>query len=868
MLKTGYSPIPLLWMLLLGVCAVKPAIAAQGDTPLVAVFPKNFPPIYTVSENGLPTGFGIEFTEEVARVAGLHIEYRSKETWWDTMQAVTNGEADLVPDIGFVESRRSKVDFSLPVHEIAVAIFVSGDNTAIREFDDLQGKLVGVVRTNIALSLLQGNPYIYIKEVASLSDLYVNLLEKKIDAAVYPAANFENLALRLGTSDHIKKVGEPLALVPRGMAVRKGNSALLAKLNPAISEVLQSKYYQRLLQRWFPAPEPYWNSQRLSILFLLILGIIGVILLVYRMLLLRRLNAELGAANRLTSAVLDATQEGIVRVDAAGKIVSFNSAGARMFGQRDSGLVKKSITWLLSGPDAHALADSLKTFTTTAPGQRNWDHQRIWECTARRNDGELFPVQVAVAPIDADDQPNFVFTLHDQSRIQQAELRAEQLLNHDPLTGLLNMRGIQVFLDTYIHQGSSSPFACFCIGLQRLTYINGTYGRQVGDEVLVQTAAALRRIVSNAGKTMANAARVGGERFVLVVPDTDVENARVLASTISREFQNYKITIDEVEDRSIQVDAGIGVACYPRHGTTADELVYHAELAFYSAKESRLETVHVFDSDESLQHSNIENALQRIKSALSSDRILLHFQPIMHLPSGEIHHYEALIRMQELDGRIIMPADIIPLAERFGLITRIDYRVLQLAVTYLASLEELRPDISIAVNLSAMHLGDSGLFSWFKSVFDESPSIAGRIIFEITETAALQNLATAKKFMEELSKLGCRFALDDFGVGFTSFAQLRNLPVDMVKIDGMFVRGLRDNPEDQALVQAITNVAHGLGKKVVAEFVGDRASLELLRSYGVDYGQGYYIGKPSPELNVENNLQRDLVNDGTTGRAL
>jgi EAL domain-containing protein (putative c-di-GMP-specific phosphodiesterase class I) len=195
-----------------------------------------------------------------------------------------------------------------------------------------------------------------------------------------------------------------------------------------------------------------------------------------------------------------------------------------------------------------------------------------------------------------------------------------------------------------------------------------------------------------------------------------------------------------------------------------------------------------------------------------------------------------------------MPNDFIPAAERYGLIGRIDYRVLELAFSHLAAFEDSPEKISLAINLSAAHIGNDALARFLETLFETGAVSAKNIIFEITETTALQNLGKARAFMDPLKALGCRFALDDFGVGFTSFAQLRELPVDIVKIDGMFVRELPHKPQDQALVKSITDIAHSLEKQVVAEFVENAEILGLLDEYGVDYAQGYHIGKPAPEL--------------------
>ena len=819
----------------------------QDGRPLIAVFPHKFPPIYTVSQNGLPTGFGIELMEEVAREAGLQIEYRSTPTWFDAMKALAEGRADLIPDMGITPDRMKEFDFSRPTHSIPISLFVRSDNKDIHSLDDLRGRVTGVVRTNIGIAILSMHPDVIEKEYLSLNDLYVALLMGEVEAAIYPEPNFIMLMVDLGTQGRIKTVGKPITVVHRGIAVRKGNTALLEKINPAITVVLQSPPYQQMLQRWFPGPPSFWNSKRVALLLALMLLLMAVAWQMNRVRILRHMNKSLAEANTFSNAILDAASEGIISVDAQGNVVSVNDACENMFGMAEQELVGRSLHWLISGPDAKSLADSIRFYRDASPAERIWDNQRIWECAARRSDGDLFPVRLGVAPMEIDGKLNFVCTLIDETRARRAEIRAEQLLNHDPLTGLLNLHGIREALDKIIFNRTSPRLACLCVGMRRLTYINGVYGRRVGDQLLIQAASIIQETAVRSEEHIELIGRTGGERFFVVISYNTPDSVVQLAENIARQFNEFHVSYGD-RGETIQADAHIGIAYYPEHGNSTEELIYHTEVAFHYAREMKLETIHVFNQKEKIEQSDAEHALQRILSALKDNRVVLHFQPIKHIASGAINHYEALVRLREPDGTLVMPADIIPPAERFGLITRLDYRVMELIMSSLPPLQEQHPDLSIAANLSASHLGNSNLFAWLKELFKNQPVAATSMIFEITESAALQNIVNIKKFMHELKELGCKFSLDDFGVGFTSFAQLRDLPVDIVKIDGTFVRDLCHNEEDKTLVKALTEVAHSLGKQVVAEFVEDEATLDLLRTYGVDYAQGYFIGKPSREI--------------------
>jgi|GEM_PF-2228878 len=847
--KSGIAILLLLFVL--PVTTPDAAVKGTAGNPLIAVFPATFPPVYSVTRNGLPGGFGIEFMEQVASEAGLNIKYRPVPTWFDAMQALRDGKADLIPDMGITDKRIGSFDYSHVIHAEPISIFVRANTAGIKELDDLKGKLTGVVRTNIGIAILADHPEIPYKTYTSLNDLYVGLLTREVDAAIYPRPNFIRLGEQLGTLGRVKTAGSPIMVVLRAVAVHKGNNALLDIINPAIDKVLKTSKYQDMMQRWFPEPPSFWNTKRVALLVALMLFVAAVIWQMYRVIFLKDMNKKLVRSNTFRNAVLDAALEGILVMSADGTIISANNSCKNMFGMKDDEIVGRRFLWLISGPEAKLLSDSIARHQSPSSDRREWQDRRQWECAARRSSGDLFPVRIGVVPMEIEGTLNFVCTLIDESRAIQAEIRAEQLLSHDPLTGLLNLHGIREELDKLLSSRPGSGIACLCIGMRRLTYINGVYGRRVGDQLLTQAASIIQDIAGNTNERIELMGRIGGERFFVAVSYDNPEYITSLSEGIGNRFNEFKVSRSG-SDEVIRADAYIGIAYFPEHGKTTEELIYHAELAFYHARESKLELMHVFDESEEIEQTYVEQALQKIRSALNDDRVILHFQPIQNIDSASINHYEALVRIREQDGTLVMPKDIIPPAERFGLITRIDYRVIELALNHLSNqLGEYR-DVSIAVNISAVHLGNSNLFAWLKDLFRNEPSIASRVIFEITESAALQNITYIRKFMYELKALGCRFSLDDFGVGFTSFAQLRELPVDIVKIDGMFVRGVCSNEQDKSLVKAITEVAHSLNKEVVAEFVENEAIYKLLRKYGVDYAQGYYIGKPDEIIPSDN----------------
>ncbi|WP_455209402.1 EAL domain-containing protein [Kaarinaea lacus] len=422
-----------------------------------------------------------------------------------------------------------------------------------------------------------------------------------------------------------------------------------------------------------------------------------------------------------------------------------------------------------------------------------------------------------------------------------AEDRIVYLAEHDSLTGLINRRRFQeelersiAFTQRYKQQG-----ALLFIDLDQFKYINDTYGHQYGDEYLLDVSRRLAKVLRKTDIL----GRLGGDEFGVIIPSVTEKESETVANSLLGTLSQEMI---ECDNKLIHISASIGIAFFPGQGYVASDLLAKADAAMYTAKNKGRSQYHIFSEDDD-ELWNMQAKIhweERIRWALEHDRLVLHFQPVADLYTKSIVHYEVLLRMRGRDDELITPPAFIETAERFGLIREIDRWVLRNAIKEQARRRDKGEEVTLAVNISGRHFGSSEIMLLVKESMENYKADPRNIIFEVTETAAVENLSEAREFIDSLKSLGCRFALDDFGIGFSSFHYLRNLPVDFVKIDGSFVRNLHHDTEDRIFVKAMVDLATGLGITCIAEFVENAEIVSILKELGVGLGQGYHIARP------------------------
>lgn len=431
--------------------------------------------------------------------------------------------------------------------------------------------------------------------------------------------------------------------------------------------------------------------------------------------------------------------------------------------------------------------------------------------------------------------------------------KLKYLVVHDELTGLYNRNNFERQLRLILNRSKDLRHdgALLFIDIDRFSMINELEGFEVGDRLLVELVVLIRKFVL--GNTLF--ARIGSDEFCLFLENKNESQAVSYAEKIKKAVEEFRFFTGEV-CYSISISIGISTLNSASHIYHPSELVLRARQACNTAKANGRNMLWLFnDNDVAVKERRRDIFwVPLIKKALLEKELFLVYQPVVELNTGEISHYEALIRMKGEDDTVISPHQFIPVAERMGLIHNIDLWVVETAIDFLASLPAEMSHISLAVNLSSSAFQESALLPTIRDKLELTWVDASRLTFEITETAAVENFEEARNMIDKIRALGCKFALDDFGAGFCSFNYLKSFPVDYVKIDGQFIQNLIEDETDQVLVKSMAEIASRLGKKTIAEFVETPKTITKLKEYGIDFGQGYIFGKPEIKLLQSNSI--------------
>ncbi|MFI4878457.1 MAG: EAL domain-containing protein [Steroidobacterales bacterium] len=441
-----------------------------------------------------------------------------------------------------------------------------------------------------------------------------------------------------------------------------------------------------------------------------------------------------------------------------------------------------------------------------------------------------------------------VVLLHDVTELRGLARQMSYQATHDALTGLVNRhefeRRLQEAIDSG-HRGDGQHVLCY-LDLDRFKLVNDTSGHVAGDSMLREVAKLLRDAVRDSDTV----GRLGGDEFGLLLIGCPLDKARQIADDLTRAVGDYRFVW---KDKIFNIGVSVGLVEISRESGTLEELLAAADTACYVAKRQGSGRVAVYSArDEAhARHTGEIQWLQRLQSALKDNRFHLYHQVIVpaHGEDGGGPAMEVLVRLEDETGKELMPADFMRAAERYRLMGLVDRWVVQTTLAALGRGAIAVPaNRSVAINISGQTLGDVQFLEFVVECFDSTGAAPAQVCFEITESAVIANLDHARRFVGVLHGMGCEFALDDFGSGVGSFSNLKNLPLDYLKIDGSFMRNLERDTVNQAMVTAMIKLARTLNFKVIAEQVEDSAAEDAARKMGVDYLQGYAIGRPQPLL--------------------
>jgi diguanylate cyclase (GGDEF)-like protein/PAS domain S-box-containing protein len=540
----------------------------------------------------------------------------------------------------------------------------------------------------------------------------------------------------------------------------------------------------------------------------------------------------------------------VIATDAAGRIVFVNAAAERLTGWPAAEALGQPLHSVYRVLDEHT-RDPLDYIAEGMSSGHDPDDPARTAVRLIQRDGEETSVHDSLSEVrdEAHGCSGYAVVFHDVSRLRALAQQLSWQASHDALTGLVNRRELERRLSKLLESahGQGRQHVLLYIDLDNFKIVNDSCGHAAGDELLRN----LTKLMGTRIRGSDTLARVGGDEFAALLETCPLDQGLRIANGIREVVRDFRFVR---EGKSFTVGASIGLVPIDAGSGAIADVLTAADACCYEAKNKGRDRVQVHRPQPSVQREAGEpQMISRLSNAFENGDFVLHQQYIRPLKEAvSSPHFEVLVRLRGSDGDLIPPMAFIPAAERYNLLTAIDRFVITELLRVLAArnrsgMPQMAPDAGMySVNLSGPSIDDSSFPDFLRRQLAKFPVPPHLLCFEVTETTAISNLTKAAELMHELKAMGCRFALDDFGIGMSSFAYLKYLPVDFLKIDGTFVRDMASDEMDCAIVEAINRIAHILGMQTVAEIVEDQATLDKLYEIGVDYAQGFHIARPEP----------------------
>jgi diguanylate cyclase (GGDEF)-like protein/PAS domain S-box-containing protein len=702
--------------------------------------------------------------------------------------------------------------------EAAAPVYVqtkllSFDEVELLPNDDLRGEKLGVIRVGLSLASLASERIIMVK-FAIIIIIVVMLLSSVIAyfmarIIIKPVLDISKMASRVTNGDL------------DGMQINAAQNKMSFSDSPQTLEIYRGDEIGYLTSNFIRMSKRI--KEHHSELEAKVIQRTDELLMVNKTLMLYRHSIE-------------STSDCILITDNVGHIIIINPAFTGLSDYSIAELEGQTIDFIVAPQELKVFKEEV-SLALASHGE--WSGQTFFY----KKGGTTYPVELSITAIQ-DEQQNTIANVlisRDITLRTKYESELKQLADHDPLTGLFNRRRFQEELELALLRShrQQTKVALVWIDLDQFKEVNDSLGHLAGDALLCNVAEAL--LEASRGDEIV--ARMGGDEFAMIMSITSEEQAFQGAERIINQVRQSSIIINNAP---IRVTSSIGVAIYPDHANDSANLLAHADIALYKSKSAGRNKFSLYQplDEENTYATEHIHWKQKIWDALENNKLLFYAQAIIDTKTGHVCHYELLLRIQGDNGEIILPGEFIRQAERIGVITEIDRWVVINAIKLLATVKEKGYSISCAINLSAQTLNEHSFTQLIQEQLNTMNVESHLLMLEITESAAISDINNAQRFIKTLSEIGCQFALDDFGAGFSSFSYLKNLQVNYLKLDGSFIHNLPNEPRDLYLVEGMIKVAKGLGMRTIAEWVENQKTLDILTDLGVDQVQGFHCGKP------------------------
>lgn len=560
-----------------------------------------------------------------------------------------------------------------------------------------------------------------------------------------------------------------------------------------------------------------------------------------------RTERELQLEKQLAETTLHSIGEAVITTDKNNFIVSINPVAESLTGwtlDEAKGQSLNTLFKLFEESSRKEIANPIVEAITTDRIIHSANNVHLGSSA-----GVTYAIEYTAAPIrdKSGEVYGGILTFRDVTEIRSLSAQLSYQASHDTLTGLVNRNEFELRLRQALANARTDDqeYVLCYMDLDQFKVINDTCGHAAGDELLKQLAAVFKSLVRDSDTL----ARLGGDEFGVLLDGCSLDKARDISTTLLEAVREIRFAWD---NKTFEVGVSIGVVPINALSGNLSSVMSAADTACYEAKDQGRNRIHVFDeNDINLMRRRGEmDWVHRINDALDNDKLLLYCQPIIALVGSErrCFGHEILVRLKGESGEIIPPNAFIPAAERYNLMPMVDKHIISKTLLLIQEVEDC--NLNVFINISGQSICDEDFVEFLLTRLDESDVDPSRLTFEITETATVANFSIATKFISALKKKGCLFALDDFGSGLSSFSYLKNIPVDYLKIDGSFIRDIADDETDHAFVEAINQIGGIMGLKTIAEFVENENIYGLLKQIGVDYAQGFHLGRPEPIENV------------------